>query len=209
MKYVLVLFLFIARCAFAHSDNNSTQPQFTSSPVPVSAANVGWKASRSLSRGIEAWASGKRAHALLWFEDAVHRSPADSIAWHNLGVAAYCASRFEEAHRAFTWQRLLNPSAPTAWYGLGMCEQAMHRLPEAANAFIVAVNQAPREWEYWHRLGVVMALQGQPVPAAYAADRAARLKLLYEWPRRYGLRSRVHASIMGVKIPRIPSTAPR
>ena len=68
-------------------------------------------------------------------------------------------------------------------------------------------NQAPREWEYWHRLGEVLTAQGKDGPAAVAEARAAALKPR-EGPRRL-MRPRWHASIMGVRIPRIPTTFPR
>lgn len=207
MTWILLLASGLAGVAGAHEVAISSQPRFTSSPTPVRAAHVRWKASDPLARGIESWAAGKRAKALRWFEYAVHRIPGDPIAWHNLGVALYSASRFEEAHHAFRWERLLTPSAPSAWYGIGMCERVAGRLAEAENAFIVAVNQAPREWEYWHQLGEILTAQGKAAPALYASDRAARLR-----PRgapNHRFRGRWHTSIMGIKVPPIPTTFPR
>ncbi len=192
--------------SFAHG-TPTTLPQFSMSSLPARAVHARWKAGDPLARGIEAWAAGKRERALRWFELAVHRTPADAIAWHNLGVALYTASRFDEALTAFRWERLLTPSAPSAWYGIGMCLRTAGHHADAENAFIVAINQAPREWEYWHRLAEVLTAQGKSTPAAAATRRAAELK-----PRE-GLtprsRRRIHTSIMQVRIPRVPSIYPR
>ena len=202
-RTLLLCVMFLAgNVGYADGGSSARFPKFTSSPVPIRAANVRWKASVPLGRGIKSWAMGRHPEALRWFEVAVHRVPGDPIAWHNLGVAYFSASRFDEAMVAFRWERFLTPAAPSAWYGIGMCSRASGQLVDAENAFIVAVNQAPREWEYWHRLGEVLTAEGKIHPARSAFSQSARLKQRDGWVRRS--RYPLHVSIMDVRIPTIP-----
>ncbi|MEK7474500.1 MAG: tetratricopeptide repeat protein [Candidatus Coatesbacteria bacterium] len=178
------------------------QPQFSSSPRPLTAIQVPWRASRPLTRGLELWASGRRDLATKWFEQAVHELAGDPIAWHNLGVAYFCASRFEESYMCFQHERFLYMVAPSALYGMGMCQLALGHASLAENLFAMALHEAPREWEYWHRFGQALAASGKHEAAAVASRNAARLKpRIRLMPR--GVKG-INASILTLRFPLAP-----
>ena len=165
-----------ALCAAAPGAKYGGQPQFSATPRPLTTVAVPWRASKPLTRGLELWASGRRDLATKWFEAAVHDLPGDPVAWHDLGVAYFCASRFEESYRCFQHERFLYMVSPSALYGMGMCQLALGNPKLAEDDFAMALAAAPREWEYWHRFSQALAASGKHEAAAVAARNAARLK---------------------------------
>ncbi len=165
-----------AACDAATASRHGNQPQFSNTPRPLVTVNVPWRASKPLTRGLELWASGRRDLATKWFEAAVHGLPGDPIAWHNLGVAYFTASRFTESHMCFQHERFLYAVAPSALYGMAMCQLAMGNPKLAEDDLAMALAEAPREWEYWHRFAEALAAQGKGEAAAVAARNAAALK---------------------------------
>jgi tetratricopeptide (TPR) repeat protein len=172
----LACLLIPAVCAAAPGTKYGNQPQFSSHPRPLTAIQVPWRASRPLTRGLELWASGRRDLATKWFEAAVHELPGDPIAWHDLGVAYFTASRFQESYMCFQHERFLYMVSPSALYGMGMCQLAMGHSSLAEDDFAMAIVEAPREWEYWHRFSQALAASGKIQAAAVAARNAARFK---------------------------------
>jgi len=153
-------------------------------PRYVTPVYVSWKGSPPLIRGCELWASGKRAKALVKFKQAVYVSPQDPIAWHNLGVAYFVFHQYEESFMAHIQERFLSPTAPSAWYGIGRAHYMLGRYPEAENAFVMAVVEAPRQFEFWRELALALRAQGKVDSARVAEANAARLMprvLLSPW----------------------------
>jgi len=182
----------------------SAQPQFSETPRPLAPVTVPWRASRPLTRGLELWASGRRDVATKWFEAAVHGLPGDPIAWHDLGVAYFCASRFTESHMCFQHERFLYAISPSALYGMAMCQMKMGRPDLAENDLAMALAEAPREWEYWHRFAEALAAQGKNEAAAVAGRNAAALKPRIRRPV-WGLKG-VATAIATLRFPRFPKS---
>jgi len=149
-------------------------------PRPVTPVSTSWNATEPLRRGINAWASGRRPEALKWFRLAVGVAPRDPIAWHNLGVALYGASKFDDALDAFIKERFLVPRDPSASFGVGECELAQGKPVEAERDIEVAISLAPNEWQYWQTLAEVFRAQHRDSDAALAASQSTRLR-----PRRW------------------------
>lgn len=192
-----------ANCGAATVANRyGGQPEFTAAPRPLAPTHVAWRASRPLTRGLEMWASGRRDLATKWFEAAVRALPGDPVAWHNLGVAYFCASRFDESFMCFQHEKFLYVVAPSALYGMAMCHMARGKPELAENCLAMAVAAAPREWEYWHRFAQALALQGKVEASRVAADRAARLKPRPRL-RRLGVRG-IENSILTLRFPVLP-----
>jgi Flp pilus assembly protein TadD len=126
--------------------------------------------------GLDAWANGRRPEALKWFRVAVGVAPNDSMAWHDLGVALYAASRYDDALDAFVKERFLVPLAPSASYGVGECELALGRLADAERDLLVAISMAPREWEYWQTLSEIFVAEHRDEAARAALARAVALR---------------------------------
>lgn len=142
----------------------------------VTRVQVGWKASEPLAAGLNAWARGDKKKALRLFGVATKLTPADPIAWHDLGVALLDAKRAKEALVAFTHERFFSASAPSAWTGMGYSRLALQDHAGAENDFIMAVTGAPREWLNWHGLAHAQKAQGKTDAAKVAAHRAALLR---------------------------------
>lgn len=170
-------------------------------PRPVTPVSVAWRTTEPLARALDAWSNGRRPEALRWFRLAVGVAPRDSVAWHDLGVALFCASRYDDALDAFLKERFLMPNAPSASYGVGECEFALGELAEAERDLFVAVALAPREWEYWQALSEILRAEHREDGARAAQARATALR-----PRPYRTRWSpldIQKAIATLRFPRI------
>jgi len=180
----------------------SSQAVFGVAPRAVTPVSVSWRATPPLARGLRAWASGRRPEAQRWFRLAVGVAPNDPIAWHDLGVALYSESRYEDAFDAFIKERFLAPRAASASYGVGEAELALGQPLAAERDLVVAISLAPREWEYWETLADVYEAEHRDEAAKVARARAVALR-----PRPVHVRWSPFAINQAILSLRIPPTA--
>lgn len=188
--------LALGLAAAVSSEALATKGEQAVSPLPVP-----WKASQPLAEGVELWSRGRQEAALIKFQEAVKAQPRDPVAWHNLGVALATFKRYRAAQVAFRHEWFHSSLAPSAWFGMGYCYLGLNRLREAENAFVMAIEQAPREWQYWHALAETMRRQGKLSAAEAAQGKAIRLRP--HVPRRAWSPAGINAAISRLRFPRV------
>ncbi len=173
----IALFLLAAGWAGAYPQQPQPAAGAASPSAPViTRVPAGWRASEPLARGVERWARGKKAEAVLDFAAAVRQNPSDPIAWHDLGVGLLDAGKARDAFTAFSNERFYTASAPSAWSGMGFSRLKLGDYAGAENDFIMALVAAPREWLNWHGLSHAQAALGKTEAAREASRRAALLR---------------------------------
>lgn len=138
---------------------------------------------------------GDGARAVLYFNDATQRAPADYRPWHGLGTTYAEQENFGPARAALLKAVDLSAGAVGPLAELGALEARANRLPEATKAVDQALELAPDDYVAWTSRGTLLLAQGLPEAALEAFLKAGVLEPRYA-------KAQIHAAIAWYQIDR-------
>jgi tetratricopeptide (TPR) repeat protein len=107
-------------------------------------------------------------------QETVERTPENTEAWYNLGMARLRQARPHQASRCFRQVLQRQPDSANALTGLGLSLLGEGRQQEALATFQSALELDPRQAQAWHGLGIVHLVQGHLKEAIEAFNEALR-----------------------------------
>jgi protein O-mannosyl-transferase len=110
----------------------------------------------------------------LW-EDVARKSPANSRARYNFGLALARQGRFDEATKEFQTTLNLNPQDAKAHLNLGLIYDQQNRPEDALRELQVALELEPNNAKIHYNLGVTLARWGRAEEAKKAFENTVKL----------------------------------